>query len=158
MSNQRRANQPELKVVEIIVEGSLMLDVITRLISNSKLIVSNRVTNQNNYSNQVSTHNLNRILGAHVNEDHLNGVSCRIPELPKIARSCLFVLFQAQENEAAIGDFIERYGRKYQELGRRRADSWLYLEIFRSFLPLLFRIAGKLGWLILGEWIKKHTF
>ena len=120
------------------------------------VMVSKPNVNETDDSDEISAANLNRLIGVHPDKDHFAGVTRSLPEPSKAAQSLLSVLFRLQEREGAIGDLIEKYRRKYQVSGKRKADLWLYFEIVQSIAPLLFRIGEKVGWLVLGEWIKRH--
>ena len=127
-----------------------------------KVLDTNVVTSKPNVNEtddsdeEIAPADLNRLIGAHPDKDHFAGVTQSLPEPSKTAQSLLSVLFRLQEREGAIGDLIEKYRRKYQDSGKHKADLWLYVEIAQSIAPLLFRIAEKVGWLVLGEWIKRH--
>lgn len=84
-------------------------------------------------------------------------VRYKLSEPPKNAQRLLSFFLRLDEREAAIGDLVEKYHRKSQQLGKRRADGWIYAQVLHSILPLIMRLTTKIGWLILGEWIKKHS-
>lgn len=75
---------------------------------------------------------------------------------PFNAELLLHIFLSGEENEPLIGCLIERYGRKVERLGRRRADIWFYYEVGRTALPLVRRFAGKaIKFAVLGEWIRR---
>lgn len=112
--------------------------------------------NDTDDSDEISAANLNRLIVTHPDKDHLNGATRSLPEPSKTAQSLFSVLFRPEEREGAIGDLTEKYRQQYQDSGKRKADLWLYFQIAQSMAPLLFRIGEKVGWLVLGEWIKRH--
>lgn len=69
----------------------------------------------------------------------------------------LHLLLRGDEQDAVIGDLLERHGRKCARLGKRRADFWFCCEVFWTSLPLLKRALFKLGGLAaLSEWVRRH--
>ncbi|HEV2864239.1 MAG TPA: hypothetical protein VGX48_24795 [Pyrinomonadaceae bacterium] len=57
----------------------------------------------------------------------------------------LRLLINKQDREAVIGDLFEKYEREVERRGKRRADYWLYHEIFRSAWPLLMQLVVRIG-------------
>jgi hypothetical protein len=60
---------------------------------------------------------------------------------------CQFVfrlLLRDDEQEGAIGDFIERHGSKVARLGKRRAQFWAYGEVIRAVWPAAKRAAVRI--------------
>jgi hypothetical protein len=79
------------------------------------------------------------------------------PQPPINAEFILHLLLRRDEQEAVIGDLLERYPKKYERLGKRRAQLWFCVEVFRSTWPLVKRTVFKATSLItLGEWIRRH--
>jgi hypothetical protein len=75
---------------------------------------------------------------------------------PKNAELLLLLIVRRDEQDAVIGDLIERYRRLHQRLGRRRADLYAYGEVCRSLYPFIKRSLFDTGLLLLlGQWIKK---
>ena len=75
---------------------------------------------------------------------------------PKNAELLLSLCLRCDERDAALGDFIERYRRSHERLGKKRADIYAYGEVCRSLYPLVKRLIFDVGLLILlGKWIKK---
>jgi hypothetical protein len=80
------------------------------------------------------------------------------PQPPLNAEFILHLLLNKDEQDAIIGDLIERYGSKARRMGVRRANLWFYMEIARTTWPLLKRIAVRASGLIaLGEWVRRHV-
>lgn len=80
------------------------------------------------------------------------------PRPPLNAEFVLHLLLRREEQDTVIGDMLERYVKKHERLGERRANFWFYAEVFRSVWPLLRRAAGKVGGLaLLGEWLRRIT-
>jgi hypothetical protein len=78
-------------------------------------------------------------------------------EPPVNAEFILHLLLRKDEQDAIIGDLIERYGKKRTRLGVRRANWWFYAEIFWTALPLLKRAIVKASGLVAaGEWIRQQ--
>jgi hypothetical protein len=75
---------------------------------------------------------------------------------PTKAIRLLTLFLRGNEREAVIGDLVEKYRSKCHELGRKRADRWIYVQVVWSMFALAIRMVQTIGWLILGEWIKKH--
>jgi hypothetical protein len=75
---------------------------------------------------------------------------------PKNVELLLSLCLRCDERNAALGDFIERYRRSHQRLGKRRADIYAYGEVCRSLYPLIKRLLFDTGLImLLGKWIKK---
>ena len=69
----------------------------------------------------------------------------------------LSLLLSNHEQEAAIGDFLERYAQKLRRLGKRRADLWAYSDVARTVWPVLRRkLAKMIGIVGAAEWIRRH--
>lgn len=69
----------------------------------------------------------------------------------------LHLLLSKDEQEAVIGDLIERYGQKCERFGEQRAKLWFYCEVLRSVWPLLRRAIARVGGLVAAsEWIRRH--
>lgn len=78
------------------------------------------------------------------------------PRPPLNAEFFLHLLLREEEQEALIGCLVEQYGRKFERLGKRRADLWFYAEVARSTWPLARRFAAKaVKVAVLGEWIRR---
>lgn len=79
------------------------------------------------------------------------------PQPPVNAEFILHLLLRRDEQDAVIGDLLERYPKKCERLGERRAQFWFYGEIVRSIWPLIKRAFAKItGLVVLGEWIRRH--
>jgi hypothetical protein len=79
------------------------------------------------------------------------------PQPPLDAEFVLHLLLNKDEQDALIGDLIERYARKCERLGVRRANLWFYAEVVRTAWPLIKRVIAKAGGLIaVGEWLRRH--
>ena len=79
------------------------------------------------------------------------------PQPPLDAEFILHLLLNKDEQDALIGDLIERYGKKCERLGVRRANFWFYAEVCRTAWPLIKRFIAKAGGLIaVGEWLRRH--
>lgn len=79
------------------------------------------------------------------------------PQPPLDAEFILHLLLNKDEQDALIGDLIERYGRKCERLGVRRANLWFYAEVVRTAWPLVKRVIAKAGGaLAVGEWLRRH--
>lgn len=79
-----------------------------------------------------------------------------VPRPPVNAEFVLHLLLKRSEQDAVIGDILERYIKKHERLGERRANLWFYAEVFRSVWPLLRRAASKVGGVaLLGEWFRR---
>jgi len=76
---------------------------------------------------------------------------------PLNAEFLLHVLLRRDENDAIIGDLIEKYGKKCARLGPRRANLWFYTEVFLTALPLMKRALVKVsGLMTLAEFVRRH--
>ena len=78
------------------------------------------------------------------------------PQPPVNAEFILHLLLRKDEQDALIGDLLERYSKKCARLGVRRANLWFYAEIFWTALPLIKRALMSGGLITLGEWIRRH--
>jgi hypothetical protein len=79
------------------------------------------------------------------------------PQPPLDAEFVLHLLLNKDEQDALIGDLIERYGRKCERLGVRRANLWFYAEVVRTAWPLVKRFVAKAGGMLaVGEWLRRH--
>lgn len=100
-----------------------------------------------------------RITGSQVS--HRDGTDLASNELSPqpspFSQRVLSLLLKADEQDAATGDLIEKYRREYLERGERAANRWIYWQLAHSLASLSWRVISKLGWLIVGEWIKKHS-
>jgi hypothetical protein len=75
---------------------------------------------------------------------------------PKNAELLLLLFVRRDEQDAVIGDLIERYRRLHQRLGKGRADLYAYGEVARSLYPFIKRLLFDTGLIVLlGQWIKK---
>jgi len=80
------------------------------------------------------------------------------PQPPINAEFILHLLLRHDEHDAVIGDLIERYVKKCERLGVRRANLWFYAEILWTALPLLKRALVKASGLVaFGEWVRRHV-
>ena len=71
----------------------------------------------------------------------------------------LSILLNKDEQEAAIGDFLELYAQKLERLGKLRADIWAYSDIARTVWPVLRRkLAEAMGIVGAAEWIRRHLW
>lgn len=71
----------------------------------------------------------------------------------------LSILLNKDEQEAAIGDFLERYAHKLQRLGKLRADLWAYSDVARTVWPVLQRkLAKTVGIVGAADWIRRHLW
>ena len=78
---------------------------------------------------------------------------------PINAEYALHLFLTKEEQDAQIGDLIERYNQKVVRFGPRRADLWFYCEALRLVWPALKRTIVKTsGLLAIAEWIRKHFF
>ncbi len=78
---------------------------------------------------------------------------------PVNAEYTLHLFLSKDEQDAQIGDLIERYNQKSERFGRRRADLWFYCEVLRLVGPALKRTIVKAsGLLAIAEWIRKYLF
>jgi hypothetical protein len=78
------------------------------------------------------------------------------PRPPLNAEFVLHLLLKKEEQDAVIGDLLERYANKYKRLGKSRADIWFYTEVGRSLWPLAKRFAAKaIKIAVVGEWIRR---
>ncbi|HEY6807113.1 MAG TPA: hypothetical protein VI306_26280 [Pyrinomonadaceae bacterium] len=79
-----------------------------------------------------------------------------IPRPPINVEFVLHLLLTSDEQDAVIGDLLERYVVKYDHLGKWRTDVWFCVEVLRSVWPFLKRTVGKVsGLMLLGEWLRK---
>lgn len=80
-----------------------------------------------------------------------------ITQPPINAEFLLHLLLRHDEQDAIIGDLIERYGKKCARLGTRRTNIWFYAEIFWTALPLIKRALLKVsGMVTLAEFVRRH--
>jgi len=78
--------------------------------------------------------------------------------LPINAEFILHIFLKTDELDAVVGDLLEKYKKKWERFGPRRAKFWFYSEVLRSLWPLLKRLVAKAGGLLaLGEWIRRHV-
>jgi hypothetical protein len=78
------------------------------------------------------------------------------PRPPVNAEFILHLLLKREEQDAVIGDLLERYVKKHKRLGKRRADIWFYMEVARSLWPLAKRSGAKaIKIAVVGEWIRR---
>jgi hypothetical protein len=96
--------------------------------------------------------------------DTKHGISA-IPTVPSAlppvnAEFLLHALLSKEEQEAAIGDFLEHYARRLARLGERRARIWAYAEALRTVWPVVKRamakISGISGTIAAAEWVRRH--
>jgi hypothetical protein len=78
------------------------------------------------------------------------------PQPPTNAEFILHLLLKKDERDAVIGDLLERYPKKVERFGERRAKLWFWGEVIRSLWPLIKRACLKTGLVALGEWIWRH--
>jgi len=71
------------------------------------------------------------------------------------AELILHLLLKPDEAEVLGGDLQERYLRKNQQFGQRRARIWLWSQVLRSIWPLLKRFFAAGGFLAAAEFIRK---
>lgn len=78
---------------------------------------------------------------------------------PVNAEYALHLFLSKEEQDAQIGDLIERYNQKSVRFGPRRADLWFYCEALRLVWPALKRtIVRASGLFAVAEWIRKYWF
>jgi hypothetical protein len=157
MSRRKRSKQKRKKLAtqNIPVRRSLLATLKESDIR--AILIPTDVSNVAGKPHQILTTNYDQLLVTLVHNatDALHPHS-EAPEPPKIAKSLIALFLRRDEREAVIGDLVEKYHRKRRQFGKRRADRWIYGQLIHSLLPLIMRLTGKIGWLILGEWIKKH--
>jgi hypothetical protein len=79
------------------------------------------------------------------------------PQPPAKAELLLYWFLKKDEQEAIIGDLIERYPKIHARLGERLARRWFWGEMVHSLWPLIKRALLKAGGLVtLSEWIRRH--
>ena len=71
------------------------------------------------------------------------------------AELILHLLLRPDEAEAVGGDLQERYLRKVEWFGERRARLWLWSQVLRSIWPLLKRFVTAGGFLAAADFIRK---
>lgn len=110
-------------------------------------------------SHPDSDHNLSFEVGSRIIDESYSAIisdHVETSDPPKTLLWLLSFLLRTQERDGALGDLVEKYHYQCREFGQRKADQWFLLQVFRSVFPLIMRFCGRIGWVILGEWIKKH--
>lgn len=77
-----------------------------------------------------------------------------IPSPAANAELILDLLLKDDEAEAICGDLKERYPKKVERLGKRRAYIWFWGEVLRSIWPLVKRFFTASGFLAAAEFIR----
>jgi hypothetical protein len=84
-----------------------------------------------------------------------NVARSRPPRHLRNAVHLLSMLAGYEERDSIMGDLFERYSKKCELVGGRKAGHYVYIEIGRSLLPLLTRAIEKGLMFLIGECIKK---
>jgi hypothetical protein len=71
------------------------------------------------------------------------------------AELLLSVLARRDEQEAIVGDLIERYPKKVERLGKRRANLWVWAQVIHSAWPLFKRAITTGGILAAANYLRK---
>ena len=71
------------------------------------------------------------------------------------AELILHLLLKDDEAEAVGGDLQERYSKKVERFGNRRAYIWLWSQVLRSIWPLVKRFFTAGGFLAAAEFIRR---
>jgi hypothetical protein len=75
---------------------------------------------------------------------------------PKSAEMFFCLFLKTGDQDAVVGDFIERYREFRKRRGKVRADLYAYGELLRSCYPLIKRALENFRLtLFLGKWIRK---
>ena len=76
---------------------------------------------------------------------------------PLNAEFLLGVLLKREDQEIAIGCFIEVYGKKLERLGKRRADLWAWCDVVKTAWAVLKHGLLKMtGFYAAYEWLKHY--
>ena len=80
----------------------------------------------------------------------------KAPNLPASAEFLFCLFLEGDEFDVMVGDLTERYFRLLQQVGRRKADFYVYVEVARSLYHIMKRSVVKTGVMVLlGQWIRK---
>lgn len=85
-----------------------------------------------------------------------------VPDPPANAEFLLHLLLKGNDQDAIIGDLVERFPAKSERLGKRRANLWFYSEVLYFLWPgfkrIAARTAGLVGVLNFIDWIRRNFF
>ena len=79
------------------------------------------------------------------------------PGPPQRAEFVLYLVLNADDRDAIIGDLLEDYSeRVLPRFGQRKADFWYTTQVLKSLIPLLWKRLRQIGkWAVIADLVQR---